>query len=244
MAVPRVQVLCLHHVFKDEEEEFAALVEELSRTHDLTTVGTACERLACGEGLRRPLACLTFDDGFANHGVAAEIIRSRGGAGTFFVCTKPLDLSDLERDSFCRAALRRPPIAMLGWREVERLHNEGHEIGCHTSGHEVLAGLGEAALEDEVHGSAELLRARLGPIRSFAWPFGRMNHVDAAACSVVARAGFRWMLSAIPGCHTRAVDPPEQGYVARLAVEPIMGARRILREMAACVRRHGPFHWR
>ncbi|MFZ4574180.1 MAG: polysaccharide deacetylase family protein [Phycisphaerales bacterium] len=241
LRIPRVQVLCMHHVFDDEAAEFRLLVDGLARTHELTTVAQACERLAAG--ISRPVACITFDDGFANQALAAEIVRERGGSATFFVCTDPLEATERGRDEFCIRGLRRPPIAMLDWNGVERLLRDGHEIGCHTASHPVLSGLSAARLQDEIGRSAGLLRSRIGAVESFAWPFGRLEHIDAAARRAVADAGFLRALSAVRGCHTAPVGGVRDEYMARFPAEPMHGHRWIMKAVALAARTRGPFCW-
>jgi peptidoglycan/xylan/chitin deacetylase (PgdA/CDA1 family) len=231
LKVPRVHVLCMHHVFDDEIAAFDELLDTLVRDHDLLTVSAAFDRLNTGSPLSRPIACITFDDGFAHHVAVAAAIRKRGGSATFFQCTGTLDASESERDEFCMRFLRRPPIEMLGWRQLEALANDGHEIGCHTATHRILSEVPVAELRSEINDAAAAMRSRIGPIRSFAWPFGRPQHWSTAAERHATEAGFDFLLSATPGCHTK----PVRGMTApihRLAVEPMAGVANILKLMA------------
>jgi len=244
LATPRVQVLCMHHVFDDEIAEFESLLESLASTHDLLTVSAAFERLRSHSPnhslnqtpLTRPVLCFTFDDGFLHHVRVGAMLERVGGRATFFPCTQPLDADDASRDEFCVRRLRRPPIAMMGWRDLEALVHAGHEIGCHTATHRDLAHVPIHELDDEIAGSAAALRRRLGTIRAFAWPFGRREHLSEAARAKVLAAGFDVVLSAMPGSHRHGPAPtPAFGPAWRVMAEPVMGARLIRRLLAMAV---------
>ena len=235
LSTPRVHVLGMHHVFEDEKRPFHELLDALAATHELAGVSNAFGRLAGGEAITRPILCLTFDDGFAHHVTVGEAIRERGGIGTFFPCTWPLDVSEEERDLFCQRALGRPPIAMMGWKELEVLAGRGHEIGCHTATHRSLSEVPENELADEINGAAEVLRSRLGKMEAFAWPFGRRQHITTAARAMIERAGFEYVLSALGGCH---FGPLEVGAsICRDMAEPVSGPAMIRRVMALSVSR-------
>jgi Polysaccharide deacetylase len=78
---------------------------------------------------------------------------------------------------------------LLSWQEVEKLSRKGVRVGAHARTHRPLAGLGPPELEDEVSGSLEDLRARLGdPLPLLAYPNG--SHDEAVRAATVS-AGFR-----------------------------------------------------
>jgi peptidoglycan/xylan/chitin deacetylase (PgdA/CDA1 family) len=78
---------------------------------------------------------------------------------------------------------------LLSWQEVEKLARKGVRVGAHARTHRPLAGLGPPELEDEVGGSLEDLRARLGdPLPLLAYPNG--SHNEAVRAATVS-AGFR-----------------------------------------------------
>jgi peptidoglycan/xylan/chitin deacetylase (PgdA/CDA1 family) len=73
----------------------------------------------------------------------------------------------------------------------------GVRVGAHARTHRPLAGLGPSELEDEVGGSLEDLRARLGdPLPVLAYPNG--SHDEAARAATVS-AGFRAAWTTIKG---------------------------------------------
>jgi peptidoglycan/xylan/chitin deacetylase (PgdA/CDA1 family) len=86
---------------------------------------------------------------------------------------------------------------LLAWEELEELVRVGVRVGAHARTHRPLAGLGPSELEDEVGGSLEDLRARLGdPLPVLAYPNG--SHDEAARAATVS-AGFRAAWTTIKG---------------------------------------------
>jgi peptidoglycan/xylan/chitin deacetylase (PgdA/CDA1 family) len=80
-------------VFSCTEEQFEAIVVELKRRFEMVGVGDLVDRLDRPQGpLARPLAHLTFDDGYLdNFTLAAPILDRHGVPATFFVATSYLD---------------------------------------------------------------------------------------------------------------------------------------------------------
>ena len=83
------------------------------------------------------------------------------------------------------AAVQGRPL--LTWGQAEELRRDGVDFGAHTRTHPALPDLSPQQLADEVAGSRADLEARLGPIRHFAYPYGK---VDRTAIEAVEAAGF------------------------------------------------------
>lgn len=202
LARPRLQVLNLHHVFADEEEGFRALLGWLVRTgHDLVPYGTGVDRLLTGT-LARPSVAFTFDDGLASCVRAARILEEFDARGCFFLATSMVGERDAERIArFAADRIHMPPVEFLDWDEVEALLAAGHEIGSHTHTHPMGSACPVDALGQDLHRSAETLRARCGEVRHFSWPYGRFHHFSAEAVGAVFAAGFETCASAERGAH-------------------------------------------
>ena len=83
-----------------------------------------------------------------------------------------------------------PSLPILDWDALERLAVAGVSVGSHTRTHCDLRGLGDAALEDELCGSAQALEARLGiRPRHFAYPYGFVDERAAHAARAVYALG-------------------------------------------------------
>jgi peptidoglycan/xylan/chitin deacetylase (PgdA/CDA1 family) len=75
----------------------------------------------------------------------------------------------------------------MTWEQAAELRRDGIELGAHTRTHASLPGLTPEELADEIAGSRADLEERLGPIRHFAYPYGRL---DDDAVRAVEAAGF------------------------------------------------------
>jgi peptidoglycan/xylan/chitin deacetylase (PgdA/CDA1 family) len=126
---------------------------------------------------------LTFDDAFVNfRDVAAPRLRAHGLPATLFVVA---DCAGSTNDWGGRGAEGIPRLPLLDWDALAALAEKGVSLGSHTRTHSDLVGLPPRILEEEVHGSADIIERRTGMRPSvFAYPYGR---VDAHASSVVSR---------------------------------------------------------
>lgn len=134
----------------------------------------------------RDAVAVTFDDGIAT---AKEPIRRLLDAGvpvTVFVVTGRVGATnawDGREDPIV------PTLPLMTWTDLEDLTERGASIGAHGRTHRALVGLSASALEDELLGSREDLRARLGSVpHHVAYPFGGAD-AHVAAC---AQRFFSW----------------------------------------------------
>ena len=98
----------------------------------------------------------------------------------------------------------------LSWAEAIKMQESGWvSFGAHTMHHPVLAYLDdEAELRSEIVSCREVLEQRLGkPIRTFAYPIGRNEHISDEAVSVVKEAGYLWAVTTMRGVATPASNP-------------------------------------
>ncbi len=94
---------------------------------------------------------------------------------------------------------------MMRWEELRTLHDEGHEIGSHSHSHAILPLVSDVQLEQEIAGSRQTLRAKLGfEIQSFCYPNG--DH-DERAVKAVERAGYRHAVTTRYGINGDNVSP-------------------------------------
>jgi peptidoglycan/xylan/chitin deacetylase (PgdA/CDA1 family) len=125
----------------------------------------------------------TLDDGYVDNAeLAHPLLRRHGATATIFAVSRRMGERNLWSDG---AAVQGRPL--LTWAQAEELRKDGMEFGAHTRTHAALPGLRPEQLVDEVEGSRADLEARLGPIRHFAYPYGK---VDESAIEAVEAAGF------------------------------------------------------
>jgi peptidoglycan/xylan/chitin deacetylase (PgdA/CDA1 family) len=98
----------------------------------------------------------------------------------------------------------------LKWAQVEEMEQSGWvSFGAHTMHHPALGYLTDPAeLRFEVGECRAVLEQQLGhPVRTFAYPFGKPEHIgDNGACAV-QQAGYTWAVTTIPGFNTPRTDP-------------------------------------
>lgn len=137
---------------------------------------------------------LTFDDGFASvHRSALPVLREAGFTATVF----PI-VAGLGRTADWRAGgVALPRTRLLEAGELGELVAAGWEVGGHTIDHVDLAGVDPGVALAQVRGCRERLEDLVGaPVRSFAYPYGRMSE---AAAKAVEAAGFTAALTTRPG---------------------------------------------
>jgi len=119
----------------------------------------------------RRIVTTSWDDGERTDLKIAEILRSRGVAGTFYV---PIT-----------AYQGRPPLTHA---ELRELSSEGFEIGGHSFSHKRLQNLSEKELAEEVGSCKPILEDILGAeVRMFCYPYGKY---DSKTLRAVRQAGY------------------------------------------------------
>ena len=125
---------------------------------------------------------LTFDDAFANFATeAAPLLLEHRLPVTLFVVSDRAGMTNAWGGYHSPGI---PTLPLLDWVALGRLAQDGITLGGHTRTHPRLAGMSQAALADEIGGSAERIQAECG-VRpgAFAYPYGAY---DAAAARAVA----------------------------------------------------------
>jgi peptidoglycan/xylan/chitin deacetylase (PgdA/CDA1 family) len=98
----------------------------------------------------------------------------------------------------------------LEWAQVEEMEESGWvSFGAHTMHHPVLAYLTDPAeVRFEVGECRAVLEQKLGhPVRAFAYPLGKPEHIGDDGPCTVQRAGYAWAVTTIPGFNTPQSDP-------------------------------------
>ena len=199
--VPRVQFLVMHHVFEDEQDNFDAMVASLAEHFEFVTYSEAVRRVYEGTA-SRPTLTFSFDDGFKNCLIAADILERYGATACFFVCPRLVGESDF--DELARICSRRwemPPTELMDWNDLERLVSHGHELGGHTMGHPYMHRLRMNDAELEIGSCRAVLLQRFGTAEHFAWPYGGFHHMRPEIASAVFAGGFKSCASGQRGAH-------------------------------------------
>ena len=120
-------------------------------------------------------------------------------------------LKQLRRQYGCEPAKEAHSQLYLSWQDALVLRSFGFELGNHTHSHLCLPAQKPATQLAEIRDARERLSERLGPVKSFAFPFG--DH-DAASKAVARKAGHSTVM--LVGGVNRSV--PDPGRLARIPV--------------------------
>jgi polysaccharide deacetylase family protein (PEP-CTERM system associated) len=96
----------------------------------------------------------------------------------------------------------------LGWlaekhpKVIEKIHAQGHQIGCHSYQHELSFRFDKAGFKADTLKAKELLEAVIGePIYSFRAPGFSISEQNIWALEVIAELGFKYDCSLFPAAH-------------------------------------------
>lgn len=103
-----------------------------------------------------------------------------------------------------RKAVAQPPSPVLAPAEIHGLVDAGHEVGFHTRSHYRLTGVDRSGLQRAmIDGRDELAAAAGAPVRTIAYPHGRM---DATVASAADAHGFDAGFSTVARRHLAGED--------------------------------------
>lgn len=174
---------------------FAAHLELLARCCRITSLSEGLRLLREGRAGERPLAALTFDDGYRdNYTDAFPLLRRFGFPATIFVATGLIGTS-----------YRGQP--MLTRLEIREMSEAGIEFGAHTVHHRILSRLTPAEAAREIAESKAQIEAITGrPAFAFAYPNGRSGDFSEIHVAAVREAGFECALTTLHGANRRDTD--------------------------------------
>ena len=98
----------------------------------------------------------------------------------------------------------------LTWAEVQKMQESGWvSFGAHTMHHPILASLADPQeVQREVQECRTVLQQQLGrPVRTFAYPVGKPEHIGEEGLRAVQAAGYQWAVSTIEEANIPPCDP-------------------------------------
>ena len=98
----------------------------------------------------------------------------------------------------------------LTWAEIYKMEESGLvSFGAHTMHHPILAYLADPEeIRREALECRNVLEERLGhPIRTFAYPIGKFEHIGEEGLQAVKAAGYKWAFTTIEAINTPKSDP-------------------------------------
>ncbi len=153
------------------------------------------EQIECNAPRDPKAILITFDDGYRDNYIwAAPLLRYFGFSGIVFVTTDFVGRESIDSESGGDA----PGCGQfLTWEQIKEMQGDGMIFGSHTCTHQLLTGLENSKLEEELRESSRLLRERLNPeVMLFAYPGGDVNERVERA---VVDAGYDGAFTTVPG---------------------------------------------
>jgi peptidoglycan/xylan/chitin deacetylase (PgdA/CDA1 family) len=207
-----VTVLFYHRVADDHPspwtigtQRFARQIQWLRRHCTIVSLADAQARLASGANHER-LACVTFDDGYAdNCAYALPLLVRHRVPFTYFVSLHHV----LSGAPFPHDVEVGRPHRVNTVADLRALAAAGVEIGAHTRSHENLGRVRDHdRLYDElVTAGRELSAAVRRPVNYFAFPYGLPANLNVEAFHLARETGYRGVCSAYGGYNLPGEDP-------------------------------------
>lgn len=149
----------------------------------------------------RPLASITFDDGFrSTREHAHPLLSERNIPFTLFVNGRAIRENRLDN-----LALFEPPSYPTDLRiyldaaEIAEMARSGVQIGSHTTGHAPLAGRSDGELDEQIVANKAYLESLVqAPVRHLALPYGKKEHYDRRALDRCFSSGHTYVYSTNP----------------------------------------------
>ncbi|GCE03717.1 polysaccharide deacetylase family protein [Dictyobacter aurantiacus] len=110
----------------------------------------------------------------------------------------------------CREITTNDTDLPMTWEQIREMEASGLvSFGAHTVNHPILAYLADPAdVLYEVQTSRQILEEKLGhPVRMFAYPVGKMQHIGERGIEAVKAAGFTWAVTTLETLNTSESDP-------------------------------------
>ncbi len=184
---------------------FARQIEWLRQNFNLVSLEEAQTRIEGGFN-ERPVASITFDDGYAdNCAFALPLLIRQRVPFTYFVSVHHVQ----HGEPFAHDVVADQPHRINTVEELRALADAGVEIGLHTRTHADLGKVQDPnQLYDElVAAGCDLSEMVQRPMRYFAFPYGLHHNLSTEAFRVAKEAGYRGVCSAYGGYNFPGDDP-------------------------------------
>jgi len=176
-------------------EVFARQMWYIRRQHDVVPLDKAISLVASGARLRRPVAAVTFDDGYDSVATEAKpVLDALGIPGACFVCPEVVHADGRYEHDLDSPV--RDWMYVMDWNSIRALRQAGWHIGSHTANHRRVSHLDEDGLMNEVCASQTALKELVAPDpMAFAYPFGGPADVTPEAVQVARKCGYTAVLA-------------------------------------------------
>jgi folate-dependent phosphoribosylglycinamide formyltransferase PurN/peptidoglycan/xylan/chitin deacetylase (PgdA/CDA1 family) len=195
-------MILYHHLVSDRPHPFGVStsyflrqINYLLRHYRVVSLSEAVELIRKG-GNTVPTVAITFDDGYADNLVNLRAVTEETGVPIgYFISTEHISSGrEFAHDESLSIHGFRPNT----WEQIEFLKHCGYEIGSHTRNHADCGSTDEEFLRQEIVGSGEDIRQKIGPTGHFSFPFGLPQNISAPAAEI-ACATYQNVFSAYRG---------------------------------------------
>lgn len=208
----RIVVLLYHRVNDDLRDSVTVGIEQFDRhmcyvrqNYHVTSIGD----IVTGNvprNTRRPVICITFDDGYLDNYVnAVPILLKHKIPAAFFVSTGMMGSDHGFEHDLKKLGKALPNMT---WKQIRQMHQLGFTIGSHTVTHINCGKSAPDLVRKEILQSKSDLNQKLG-IKEiiFAYPFGKKDDINQKMLNYVREVGYVGCLSAYGGIIRKSVDP-------------------------------------
>ena len=194
ISIPKITIFCYHGIsdsgwrFDVTGEDFEKQIKYLKTRYKLVSLPEIHEYLSNNKRITKPLACITFDDGYKDVLKIQEFCKAEKIYPTVFVLSNPKLVNRKEIDN---------NKELLSDKDIKSLIKYGWTIGSHGATHENFKSLTYNQIVNEVDKSKKMLEKSLGlKIDYFAYPKGSYSQ---AIVNQVSKSGYKLAVSMDPG---------------------------------------------
>ncbi len=187
---PDIVIFSYHSIASDSWrfsisfEQLQKQIANLMQHYTIVSLADLAEHLLKNTPFDRPVAIITFDDGYKDVFQTRDFFKALGIKPALFLLSNPESANKSELGSNRQ---------FLHTDELMQLKELGWIFGCHSATHPFFATLSASAAQKEIVQAKHLLENKLGVnIRYFAYPRGRYTPVVLQA---VKEAGYELGLS-------------------------------------------------
>ena len=186
------------HRFGSSTVDFLRLTNYLLRHYRIVPLSEAVALIRKG-GVKEPTVAVTFDDGYAENFVNLRAVTDPTGLPIgYFISTAHIGTG---RQFAHDEMFNEHGFLPNTWEQIEFLKRCGYEIGSHTRSHADCGSTDVEFLRNEIEGSCEDLRQRIGGTGLFSFPFGLPANISQPAAEI-ACACYESVFSAYGGENT------------------------------------------
>jgi peptidoglycan/xylan/chitin deacetylase (PgdA/CDA1 family)/folate-dependent phosphoribosylglycinamide formyltransferase PurN len=184
---------------------FRRQVEYIRRHHAIVTLDEALATLNTGRRLERPMAVLTFDDGYGSvYRQARPILARHSLTAACFVST---DLIGTTRRFPHDQGSAREFAEAMNWDQVRGLAEGGWTIGGHGATHARLSDCSRDQLTFELSKPLSELQSKVGMVNvAMSYPFGQRDDITSDGLALGKELGYRACMSDFGGENFPPVD--------------------------------------